>query len=120
MRGSKRTNLQAMRRRAGFKSAREFAEYIGVPKDTYTKYEQGSAKMTLLQAWEFADKLHCSLDELAGRDWSPHNAELSHDERHLVDTYRDTDARGKRTIMRTAEGEAGVEGQSENVERRAI
>lgn len=39
--------------------------------------------------------------------------ELSKDELTLIKLYRSTDARGKAAIMRTAEGEAGVEREFE-------
>lgn len=64
-------NLQEMRKRAGYKSARAFAERIGMSLNTYNNYEQGISKLTLEKAWEFADVLECSLDELAGRRWPP-------------------------------------------------
>ena len=64
-------NLQEMRKRAGYKSARAFAEKIGMSLNTYNNYEQGATKLTLEKAWEFADVLECSLDELAGRRWPP-------------------------------------------------
>lgn len=112
-----RTNLQAMRKRAGFKSAREFAEFAGVNVKTYTNHEQGTVLMSLLQAWEYADLLHCTLDELAGR-MSPDT--LTDEERIVVNCMRDTDARGRRAIMRNAVGESGVEEQSETSSRRAV
>lgn len=62
-----RTQLQAMRKRAGFKSAKAFAECIGMSVGTYTQYEQGQISLSLERAWEFADALDCTLDELAGR-----------------------------------------------------
>ena len=65
--GKYKSNLQAMRKRAGFKSAREFAEHAGINIKTYTNHEQGDTSMSLLQAWEYADLLNCTLDELAGR-----------------------------------------------------
>ena len=37
--------LQKMRKAAGWKSARAFAEHIGMPVDTYTQYEQGKRTM---------------------------------------------------------------------------
>lgn len=99
-----RTNLQAIRRRAGFKSAKEFAEHMGINPTTYTNYEQGKANMTLIQAWEFADELKCTLDELAGR-MSPNAADaLDNCERSIIDTYRDADRRGRRAIERAVEG----------------
>lgn len=60
-------NVQAMRKRAGFKSAKAFALYAGINPNTYTDYEQGRINLTLDKAWELADEFHCSLDELAGR-----------------------------------------------------
>lgn len=64
-----KTNLQKMRKRAGYKSAKAFADAMGISKDTYTGYEQGRISFTVEKAWEFADALGCSLDELAGRSW---------------------------------------------------
>ena len=65
-----KTSLQAMRKKAGYRSARVFAEHIGMNVATYTDYEQGRHSFTLEKAWEFADLLGCSLDELAGRNVS--------------------------------------------------
>ena len=64
-----KTNLQNMRKAAGYKSAAAFAESLELSVNTYTAYEQGRHSMTLETAWEFADALNCTLDELAGREW---------------------------------------------------
>lgn len=60
-----KTALQVQRVKAGYKSAREFADSIGMNLSTYTKYEQGSRGINLEQAREFADALKCRLDDLA-------------------------------------------------------
>ena len=39
---------------------------------TYTAYEQGISPFTFERAWQFADALNCTLDELGGR--TPPNA----------------------------------------------
>ena len=78
-----KTKLQELRKKAGYKSARAFA-----------------------------DKLKVSLDELAGREWPRPPSAIEDDESRLLSLYRDTDQRGKAAIMRTAEGEAGMEGQA--------
>lgn len=83
-----KTNLQAMRKRAGYKSAREFADHAGINVNTYTNYEQGKANMSLLQAWELADLLDCTLDELAGRR-VPEQPSMTTDEQRIVDVYRE-------------------------------
>lgn len=66
-----KTALQALRKKAGWKSARAFAEAHGWPVRTYTHYEQGDRDMNLQVAWEIADALGCTLDELAGRTFEP-------------------------------------------------
>ena len=66
-----KTNLQKLRKAAGFKSAKAFAEHVGMNLSTYTQIEQGAIGMSIERAWEFADILGCTLDELAGRQWPP-------------------------------------------------
>lgn len=81
-------NLQEMRKRAGYKSARAFAEKIGMSLNTYNNYEQGATKLTLEKAWEFADVLECSLDELAGRRWPPEDlASIDPRRRAMIESY---------------------------------
>ena len=93
----KKTRLQEIRRRAGFKSASSFAEHIGMSPSTYTKYEQGNTKMTLAMAWRFADELGCTIDEIAGRE--PPEASLTDDEWDVVDGYRTADESQKRRML---------------------
>ena len=61
-----KTQLQRIRKEKGFKSAKAFADSIGMNTHTYTDYEQGRRMFSLETAWEFADALECTLDELAG------------------------------------------------------
>lgn len=60
------SNLQAVRKAAGYKSAKAFAVDNGFNPGTYTAHEQGQRNMTLEQAWQYADKLGCSLDAIVG------------------------------------------------------
>ena len=60
--------LQRMRKQAGWKSARAFAEHIGIPYHTYMAWEQGRHEMDLATAWMLADELGCSIDQIAGRE----------------------------------------------------
>lgn len=75
-----RYKLQEMRKRAGYKSARAFAERMGMSVSTYTNYEQGVRALSLEQAWEFADVLDCTLDELAGRDFQPPGETIAYED----------------------------------------
>lgn len=59
-------HLQMARKAAGFKSARAFADHLGISKDTYTGYEQGRIAFSAEQAWNFAEALGCDINELVG------------------------------------------------------
>lgn len=99
------TQLQALRKKAGFKSAKAFAGKIGMNAYTYTNYEQGKANFTLAQAWEFADLLDCSLDELAGRQWPPEGASSPEPgEVSLVSAYRELSEKGREVAINVVAG----------------
>ena len=67
----KRT-LQQLRREAGFRSGKEFADFLGVPAPTYARYERQpdgpDNAIPLRAAWRIADALGCSIDLVVGRD----------------------------------------------------
>lgn len=115
--------IKKMRIRAGL-SQQQAADALEIKKARYGDWERETHIVNLRDAIRVADLFNCTLDELAGREWPPPSTatavgSLASDERDLIDLYRDTDARGKGAIMRTAEGEAGVEGQPSAGERRA-
>lgn len=60
--------LQNLRRGAGFRTAKDFAEAVGIPTPTYTRYEQDPSKIPIERAWILADKLKCSIDAVVGRE----------------------------------------------------
>lgn len=64
-------SLQKRRKDAGYSSAEKYAVHMNEKPDTYTGYEQGRIALPLDKAWEFADDLECTLDELVGRDFPP-------------------------------------------------
>lgn len=61
--------LQKARKDAGYKSANAFAEKLGINGSTYVEYEQGRVCLPTDRAWEFADDLGLTLDELVGRNF---------------------------------------------------
>lgn len=61
------TTLQEMRRAAGFKSSKDFAESMGLAAPTYARYEQSPEKIPLDKAWQLADRFGCSIDAVVGR-----------------------------------------------------
>ena len=90
-----KTNLQAVRKAAGYKSAVEFAKTIGINEHTYTAYEQGRVPFTLEQAWEFADIFGCTLDELAGR--TPPNLDI--ESARLASKFQKLPPAGRMAVM---------------------
>lgn len=63
----KKPGLQECRKRAGWKSARAFAEHFGVSYNTYMAWEQGRHSIDIVTAWKLADEFDCSIDDIAGR-----------------------------------------------------
>lgn len=104
-----KSNLQLIRKEAGFRSARSFAEHMDMSPNTYTAFEQGRHSMNLEQAWAFADALgdalgrFVSLDELAGRKF-PSAAVPPVDDREaeLVRTWRGLDSERQGRLIGTA------------------
>lgn len=62
------TTLQELRKEAGYRTAKDFAEAIDVPPTTYARYEQTPERIPLKQAWMIADFLDCSIDAVVGRE----------------------------------------------------
>ena len=83
-------NLQKLRMAADFKSAKAFAEHVGINPNTYTQYEQGLVGLGLEQAWLIADALGCTLDELAGRTPPQHGSILADELQRLMDHAYET------------------------------
>lgn len=96
-----RSNLQEMRKRAGYKSAKAFADKIGMSVNTYTNYEQGKVNLTLEKAWEFADILRCSLDDLAGRE-APKRTYSDPNQAALNGYYESMNDNGKSALTESA------------------
>lgn len=67
-----RRTLQRMRREAGYRSAKDFAESVGIPMSTYARYERAGdgpeCGIPLPSAWAIADALGCSIDLVVGRE----------------------------------------------------
>ena len=81
-------NLQKLRKLKGYNSAKEFAEHAGISTNTYTGYEQGRIALTFERAWQIADLLNCSLDEVGGRTPPPKPLAHSPAETELISYYR--------------------------------
>lgn len=97
-----KTNLQIMRKRAGFKSARAYAESKGISVNTYTNHEQGTRAMSIADAWQYAEDFHCTLDELVGRVPPSAPTFLDPEQARLNACYENMNSDGKRTLVKLA------------------
>lgn len=94
-------SLQSRRKAAGFKSARSFAEHMGINPNTYTDYEQGRGSFSFEQAWEFADALDCTLDELGGRE-APKREYSNPEQADLNGYYESMNSAGRSALVESA------------------
>lgn len=98
-------SLQMARKKAGFKSARAYAEHRDINPYTYTNYEQGNRPLTDDLLWQFADDFNCSIDELVGRQWPPEGASAPEPgEASLVSAYRDLSDEGREVAVNVVAG----------------
>lgn len=112
---SLKQELKKARNRAGF-TQQDVAAMTNIALGTLRRWEQGVNEPDTESLVTLLDLYRASADEVLGSGFYVEDAarsqRLSPDEQTLLDLYRSTDARGKAAIMRTAEGEAGVEGPS--------
>ena len=103
--------LPELRKGAGYRTAREFADAIGVPATTYSRYEANPEKIPLAAAWSIADFLGCAIDEvvgheaagIAGGEWQVFYDGLSPEGRELMDDLRQLVAMREGRTARRAE-----------------
>ena len=71
--------LQHLRREAGYRSAKDFAEQVGIPGSTYARYERAvedpDCGISPFSAWQIADALSNNIDLVVGsEDINAHGA----------------------------------------------
>lgn len=59
--------LLDLRKRAGFKNAKDFAAAEGIAEATYARYESSPEKIPLKSAWQLADRFGVPIDVIVGR-----------------------------------------------------
>ena len=100
------TRLKEIRKARGYKSARAFAESIGMQEKTYRNYEQGARNLYLDVACELCNALDCSLDALVGNE--DNAMRLSQNEIELIETMRNITPEGQQQLIIFARGVAST------------
>lgn len=81
------STLRALRRAAGYRTGKELAEALGVPKTSYSRWERSpqgpDSRIPMRQAWAMADLLGCTIDDVVGRE-----ADGDGEGRRLLAAYR--------------------------------
>lgn len=94
--------LSNLRRNAGYRSADDFADVLGLNARTYRNYENGNTRLSLDFACKVCDKLGCTLNELAGRtDLEPKTKKemLSSEEQLLLNYFSNCTLSRKSAIL---------------------
>lgn len=99
--------LKEIRTAAGYPTARDFAEKHGIAYDTYTSYESGKRNLSLAKAWELADILGCTLDEIAGREPQGNDSDDLL-KQWLIDSYEQCTTERKRRLVEFASDQASM------------
>lgn len=104
--------LRMLRKKAGFRSAKAFAEFAGFTTTGYAEFEQGRSRLTYEKAWKIADALGISLDELGGRQWPPEGASTPADPMRdeLVRCYDASTPENRHSLVVAARNAAIVSG----------
>ena len=99
--------LRELREARGYKP-KDMCAKLGVDDSRYRKWESGTNGLPMNYAMQCCDILHCTLDELAGRE----ERQITNDEYELLNLYRTTNPQGRAAIMAVARSQSGMEGQS--------
>lgn len=98
--------LRALREQKGL-SQGDVAKLINVTRTAYAAYETGQNKPTR-KLEELSALFGVSADYILGNDKSETEVQYSADEQRLIEVYRKLDDRGKKNVLRNAEGDLNI------------
>lgn len=100
------TRLKEIRMQRNY-TQKEIAEVLNITREAYCMYETGARKPHYEVLLFLADFYNISMDYLFERE--TFNGEfLSEKEKSLIEIYRNSDERGKETLLRLAHYEAEI------------
>lgn len=118
--------LERIRKMAGYTSRKSFADAFGVNERQVKAWECGERKLRLEDACNIADFFHCTLDELAGREFAPAEysdpmqAELNSCFERMNDAGRTTLVSSARMMSASVEARIVKDGEEHLDDTRAL
>ena len=98
-----KTNLKSIRKSKGM-TQDQLAQAVGASKRQIGAWERGENELPIDYAYAIADKLDCTLDDIAGRVRyavieMPKDELVTSDEQELLKLYRGLPERGKHAVI---------------------
>lgn len=101
--------LKELRKKAGFKTQEDIADYLGMKLRKYQTGERGEVALTLEDAYMLCVALKCTPNDLCGwpKGLNDDSEPLTSEEMEIVDCYRESSPQWQQNIAMTARAAAG-------------
>lgn len=101
--------LKELRKKAGFKTQEDIADYLGMKLRKYQTWERGEVALTLEDAYMLCVALKCTPNDLCGwpKGLNEDSEPLTGEEMEIADCYRDCTPQWQQNIAMTARAAAG-------------
>lgn len=109
--------LKELRKKAGFKTQEDIADYLGMKLRKYQTWERGEVALTLEDAYMLCVALKCTPNDLCGwpKGLNEDSEPLTGEEMEIVDCYRDCTPQWQQNIAMTARAAAGESKRKPNI-----
>lgn len=101
--------LKELRKKAGFKTQEDIADYLGMKLRKYQTWERGEVALTLEDAYMLCVALKCTPNDLCGwpKGLNDDSEPITSEEMEIVDCYRESSPQWQQNIAMTARAAAG-------------
>lgn len=109
--------LKELRKKAGFKTQEDIADYLGMKLRKYQTCERGEVALTLEDAYMLCVVLKCTPNDLCGwpKGLNDDSEPLTSEEMEIVDCYRESSPQWQQNIAMTARAAAGESKRKPNI-----
>ena len=109
--------LKELRKKAGFKTQEDIADYLGMKLRKYQTWERGEVALTLEDAYMLCVALKYTPNDLCGwpKGLNEDSEPLTGEEMEIVDCYRDCTPQWQQNIAMTARAAAGESKRKPNI-----